>query len=1059
MRDRSTLLPVKKGGQLVGLVKPSPKDVTEAIEALKRGSIVTFDRPIFPVAAGDTIGFVAQGRPLPAPQGAPPSTSRPAALPRYLHWELFSPEDAGRELQALIDADDDLKGVLAELKEQKDKEDNFLRMPSDPAPEGQTANDIQDLFGSTGVEIVSELKNAYYGQRVQSYFNDGTKFFTAGDTRAQPFTWPLPLTLENKHKFAGELGKECTLEVLYKKAGQPLSKESFTLSPKKDLPTLSVTLNVPAAADSLALWSPVFFADTVEVPAETLRDKRIQSRKELLKKAVKHRWRNLVLNHVNEWTPSGLVKQLEARNAAGFFKHLEDVPHTKYEDLKTLLLPLCWWDRPVTGQDPYGEVPLAADAQGNKHSLFGGGATQLPKAANVVNLHPVTALWLLNVLLEKEALAIRQEWPPASLTRDEGTDKPLFLGLLHEDPTVFAGMELVAVLVQHGYGTTDGTTPDDVTFWLKGATGAAPQALCCARYVDGVAMGRVTAPSWGQWECYATRAEGQRFEPDQRHGLNFEVPKPVLNGQPFELGTKTGKLRQLATGTLAVRENLPVALAGYVVFEYWKLPLREKPDVTATSTPATLAMPVIANRPPEDRTAGGLKYKKNLIVGLDRKDTNPSVTTSYTFRDFVKRPKSNKRVFDGDAEKAFKLAVPLAQRLQELKDLCKPAKGTKAKELQITVTRLEEDGLSLLVAPTSEKAEDLKLLVEKLPMLRPSEFHSAQPDEEEKAVRLTYHQPASAGVLNLEFDPALALGRLAAEALSGEVAGEVLHVRPRFIVPATGHALHTSRTLPAVEGVPDLYTASAADITAACQGDCIEIVADKCLPPVTRFEFGDIEVKMGAGVLRTEVKLHGGPDPWKAAAPVIKLAGAIQNKRGTGTLLGDWPLLDRNGQRIPQMWDGALEFSAEVTQPGKLSTPPPPVKHPAFKVEPRLEKLNWTIQGKNICFTGQGHFIPTDADFRIVCEQQDASTGEWKEHGPITGAIRYKSRGDSHWGTCSETGLFEGAAPHLLLTKAGGPFRFYWRRRVNRAGAPLPLLGAVLEEPPALEITVAELGL
>ena len=78
VQGREQPLPSSGGGRIVALGKPSPKDVEEAIKAFKEGSIVTFDRPLFPVAAGETIGFVAQG----------PSVT--GQQPRYLHWELFS---------------------------------------------------------------------------------------------------------------------------------------------------------------------------------------------------------------------------------------------------------------------------------------------------------------------------------------------------------------------------------------------------------------------------------------------------------------------------------------------------------------------------------------------------------------------------------------------------------------------------------------------------------------------------------------------------------------------------------------------------------------------------------------------------------------------------------------------------------------------------------------------------------------------------------------------------------------------------------------------------------
>ncbi|MCP3144948.1 M15 family metallopeptidase [Pyxidicoccus xibeiensis] len=1062
VKDRADPLVGRKDGRLLALTKPSPEDVREAIESLRNGSIVTFDRPLFPVAAGDVLGFVSKGRAAPQVEGAAAAGSnRPP--PRYLHWELFSLSGEDGGFHFLAEQDPALKELLLAVEEKR--KDNFLQMPSDGAPDAD--NEVNTILGSTGVEVVKALKRARYGKTLQDYFNDGTKFFSSEDTREKPFTWPLPLALDNKYKFAGPMGRPCSLEVLYKKAGQPLSKEVITLDPKNQA-MVNVTLNVPAEADGLALWSADFFADPVEVAPDVLRQKRLESRTKLFQKAVGHRWRNLVLDHMNEWTPKGLGLQLDARKEAGLFDHLlEDTPDLTVEDLKKQLLPLCWWARPATREDPFGEVPVLGAGQ---QSLFGTDAGRLPEDASIVNMHPVTALWLVDLLLEKELIALKKEWPPATLKRDESNDKPLFLGVLSKQTPVLSGMEALVVLVQHGYGTTEGTAAD-VTFWLAphGASAAGPpQVLCRAPYTEGVAKARIRIPSWGQWEVYATGAGDTRFVPEQTQATTFEVPKPVLTGQPFALGTKKvtaaskqGPFRPLATGSFGVSEHWPVALAGYIVFECWKVPPREQPAPGVPPLPATLAMPVVAQRAPEEHTADGVTYKSGYVVGVEKKGTNPKVTGDFFFNEFVKR-KNGTKVFDGDVA-AFRLAVPLSQRLQQLRDICKPA-TPKGKDCPLTVIQLSAAGTSLLVSPSPSSPAALDTLMEKVGQLSPSappELFSISREDDEGAVRITYSPPAeSTGALQLEFDPAPALGRLAAEVLSGETLGETLHVRPRFIAPNTGHALHLSGTLAPVDGMQDLFTASAAQLQAACGNDFLEVVADKNLPPVGRFEFGDIQLKMGAGTLRTEVVLHGDANQWKVAEPLFKLAGASQSKRVGSVLQADWPLVDKQGQHIPAMWSGPLTFTAEVSQPGKVLAPPPPVKHEPVTVEPRLEGLTHEVRDRELWFTGKGHFIPTDSDFRIICERKDAASGQWQEDTLVNSAIRYKTPGDPAYGRCTELGVFEASIPKTALKKAGGPFRFTWRRRPNKQGTgPRPVLGVILAEPATPEITLAELGL
>ncbi len=1050
VRDRTAPLKAKSGERSLALLKPSPATVRDAIEALQKGSIVTFDRPLFPVAAGETLGFLAPGLPVPQEPGTERARTT-TSPPRYLHWELFSPSGSGGGLDFLAGKDKDLKNLL--LRIQEHKKDNFLEMPSNDKP--SIKNEVNTLFGSTGVDIVQQFRNENYGNKLQAFFNDGQQFFSARETRDTPFTWPLRLTLNNKYKYPGAPGRPCILEVLYKKAGQPLSKEVISLSPRGQS-TLEVTLTVPAAADALALWSQDFFTDAVELPQEELRRRRKESRLSLFKQAMGHRWRNVVLDHLNEWTVSGLELQLQARDEAGLFDDLRENHGITVEDLKKLLRPLSWWGRPATRDDPFGEVPVLGAGQ---QSLFGAGERQLPENAQLVNMHPVTALWLIDLLLETGDIALRKEWPPAALKLDESNQQPPYLGLLSKEPVPRLGTEMVALLVQHGYGTTEGVD-SSVSFWLaprEGGDGDArqePRLLCRARYTDGVAKASLRLGAWGPWEIYATGEDGQRMAPAKLQGTTLELSKPELTGQPFTLGSKPATPRPKTTGAFVVRDHWPLALPGYVVLDYWKAPARGQPDLTQPPLSASLAIPILAERPPAERTVAGLKFDQDFIVGRQDERKSPKVTPDFSFNEFVFH-KTLGKVFEGNERTAFKLAMPLAQRLQELRDLCKPpARG--GRDLQLVVKRLSATGHSLLVGPSSGTAPNLQLLAAKLPSLKPSELFTAELVETESAVRLTYHPPTtSTGPLQFEFDPAFALGRLAMEVLSQP--GETLHVRPRFIVPNGGHALHETGRLPPVEGVADLFTASAEQLKAACGNGFLEVVADRCLPPVARFAFGAIEVKMGAGRLRTEVRLDGDAHLWSAAAPVLKLSGASQNKRQGALLQADWPLMNHN-ERIPAMWSGPLKFSAEVTQPDKVTAPPPPVTL-EVTVEPKLEPLTHEVRGKNLWLTGQGRFIPTDADLRVTCERLDAATGGWVADAILDGAVRYKTEGDPQHGRCTDTGLFEASIPVLALKKTGASvFRFTWRRRVDRTGNARPVLGVVIAET-STEITAAQLGL
>ncbi|HYO66037.1 MAG TPA: M15 family metallopeptidase, partial [Archangium sp.] len=1059
-------LPAKRGGRIVALGKPSPQDVDEAIQAFKEGSIVTFDRPIFPVAAGETIGFVTQGHPV-AHQ-----------LPRYLHWELFSLSGGEGGFELLLEKSGRLKNLFKQVQEHRP--DNFLEMPSPSAPDG--TNEVQSVLGQTGVELVNNLLNDRYGTPLRRHFNDGKTFFPVGgssrDTQAPPFTYPFDIELSNPHEYKGEPGSgSCVLEVTYQKAGVPLPEprrgQRLTLTPNQG----KVTLTVPAEADEIVLWSEHFFLDQpLVVKAEEIRPKRLESREALFEKAVAQRWRNLVLEHLNEWTPKGLGEQLEARKNAG---HI-DLPDEDeaFEEVKKQLLPLCWWSRPKTDEDKFGEVPvLGPDAS---KSLFGAEGHLLPEDAKIVTMHPVTALWLTDLLIEKGTIALKKAWPPGTLKRDESTQQPPYLGLLYNDPQPLVGMEMLPVLVQHGYGTTDGVNATGVTFWVtakEGGAGQSPLVLCRAPYNEGVALGRFRFPFWGQWEMYATDGAEQRFAPLKTGVTRLTLPKPELSGANFVLGTgkpdPSGKLRTLATGSFVIRANWPASLLGYIVFEFWRVPKGGQPEAPASSK---LAIPVIARRPPEKRVEGGLRYEGEFIVGVEKAKGNPRVTANFSFRDFVSH-KTLGAVFMGD-EKEFALAVPLARRLQELREVCRPRSRTD-KDIPLTVTRLEANGLKLFVIPASNKAADLQVIVDRLPLL------SDQPDlqvvraEDEPAIRITYAAKPNSGPLNFEFDPGPVLGRLAAQALSQE--GDSLHVRPHFIAPNGGHTLLAGK--PAVEGEANLIEASVEDIKAACGNDFLELAADKELPPVSRFEFGDQAIKMGRGKLITEVRLHGDVRQWAAAGPTLKLTGGAESKSAlVGSVVrADWELINKKNEVLPGRWGSTLEFSASITQPQKVATPPPPVSW-KVEVKPSLDELTLETRKSELRFVGKARFVPTDVDLQIVCERMiragvgpevSVLTGDlsadgaseqpvealWQEDAVITGSIRYTVSARAHFGRCTETGVFEATLPKAALKKDQGPFRFTWRPRVARDGDPLLIHGIAVQAPSTPEVTSKDLGL
>jgi hypothetical protein len=71
---------------MLGVVRESPSAINDAILRLKQGAVITFNRPVLPVATGDIVGFLG-AKADPAGDGKGPQ--------HYLHWEMFSVLEGG----------------------------------------------------------------------------------------------------------------------------------------------------------------------------------------------------------------------------------------------------------------------------------------------------------------------------------------------------------------------------------------------------------------------------------------------------------------------------------------------------------------------------------------------------------------------------------------------------------------------------------------------------------------------------------------------------------------------------------------------------------------------------------------------------------------------------------------------------------------------------------------------------------------------------------------------------------------------------------------------------
>jgi hypothetical protein len=1005
-------------GVRCALFKPTPPEVTQAIEAFHKGSTVTFDSEVFHVACGESVGLVPAGKPL--------------------HWEVFSLGGADGGIQLIRQQAGALDIKLVDAKEAEGKQDNFLTMPNQLRP-GDGTNEVKEFLGASGSDIVNSLADDGYAPILLRHMQDDKTLPAAVPVRA-PRTYLLKLQLNNPTKYKGTAAGGFEIEVEYFADGVSLGSPQLVKVTNINKTQANVSLDVPVGADEIELWSKHVFIEPVTAKdGKKEEETRSKARFALCKAATPHRFRDVVVEHVDEWTPDGLDAALKTRNEAGMLWELVPglragkLPDSELDKVKKGLRPLSWWARPE--DEEFGEVLFHGK---DGASVFGTGDHQLPPDARIVNMHPVSAAWLLDLLLEAKRIRVRNQWPEIHLRKGADTTKPPFLGMPFDGKTMRTGVSSFPVLVQHGFGT--GAT--EITFTLT--LGERKLEIGRARLQDGVAFVARPFPAWGKWQLSASEesTEGrQELSAAQTVNLSGTVPMPELLSDTFDLrlhapvtkGKKAAKVEvpPPAMGVLTAVKACPAVLAGYVTFDCWRAPAGASPDLGTPPLQPEVAVPVAAKVQKEDdtkRTVGGLMFRSGFIIGKsnDRAGSKARVTRSFSFMDFIKGP-DGAPVFASDVNE-FLLAVPLANRLQALHDRCLDKKaGTPTR---IRLRRLSENGRVLDVAPASRKREDCNVIAAQASKLPASFFFSHEVvDGDPPVVRLTYKKTEDNGLLDFELDAGEALGVVAAQLLP-EDDGSRLHVRPRFLAPNGGHFV-LQQTAEREEGTGYVHVGADA-IRKACgetKEDLIDLPADELFPPIDRMAFGTMKCRMDRERVYTEVPLVGPIAEWQAGSPRIRmtvgeasvLAGTIRGK----TLMADWDLLDRKRKNrpMPDRWGNVMRFTTEFLHPEAMTAIPAGCSG-EIDLQPQIESLTWEAQGDKISLRGQARAVLTSAQFRIEVERE--LDREWKLQPTVIARIQYGRSDMAHLGRCASDSSFQ-AWIALKYFQEPGRYRFRWK--------------------------------
>jgi hypothetical protein len=975
--------------------------VVQAIEAFAKGAVVTFSQPLLQVDAGEPIGL-AKG---------------------YVHWEFFAPSGAEGGIAKLLEQAGDWKSLFKRVKELS--EDNFLELPD--TPNGSGKNEIKPILVDTlpddERQLVDGLMDSHrYETALTNLFQQAHSFAKPGDDKAktqEPFTYPIKLSLKNSHAYKGpKPSGKSKLDVSFTRTAKVNGKDTSIPVGKKgsievaDFNQLEFVIQVPALADTIQLSSSDFFLDRIPLTGE----EHIKSRVALLETLTPYRWRHLLLEHVNEWTPSGLALLLDELEKFEVLQHLFPDVQAEQERLlaagaittreaprdavRTMLKPLAWWARTATDADPFGEVPLYGPKNAEE-SLFGTKPTQLPPDAKIDNLHPVTAAWLLDLLADAKKISFRERWPAPPLTRSETNDTPPYCSFAFASEPPKVGDQGFAVLVQHGYG--DG---DEATFKLKPGGPGTPISLPCASKA-GVFKQPLLYSFWGTWQLEALDDKGSALAPRATPTVQLvtEKPVPADASLPTAAATiqKDRKSVQVYRATAKLSDHCPSALAGYVYFRCWKTS-GAAPDFSSAPEIGKAAIPVVARK--VTLTVKDVELVDGFVKNAKAAGTR--VTESFSWGELHQAS-----VFQG-ALADFRIDYQLCQRLQ----LLRTKSGRKIK-----VTQIQASGLEMTLKPQSGTKADFKLIVKALEKLPEAPGFSDSNDEENLTIGLNYIRPEQEpGELQLEFDPKAVLARVVGQ--SSAAAGDTVFIKPSFIAPNGGHYLLGGAQPGPGENDPEFDLDG---LRAAC--DSLEFHSDLKIGPFKKLGMGAIRIRMTAGAVATDVALHGDLNQWKAAAPKIKLEGpgqpVLDGKLNGACLTATWSLFP-NGQPNAR-WGEDLTFSVQIAHPEKLETTPAPPSPAPFTASPQLEELiaDDSVQGK-VRLVGQAHAVPTDRDLTILCEKQDESGG-WVPDDSTTKAIKYQKPGSKGCGLCDESGQFV-ATFDVKCCSDGRKRRFTWKR-------------------------------
>ncbi|MCH9688222.1 MAG: hypothetical protein K0V04_42720 [Deltaproteobacteria bacterium] len=998
--DRSSATLGSGGGQVRAVAKPPDEDLQQTLQALADGKVVTFapDCANMEVRCGELLGFIPD-------QTAVGST--------FLHFEVLAPAGAGlSELVAFGQQRLGAEGLFSDFQEKTDN--NYFDAG------GTELDDLVGLLPDGGDGL--HINNNYGPAELRALMRDGERLPFATEAKPLPdetLVYPSTLRLQSFRDSVPD--GDYPVQLTFNGGGRS-STTQVTASFSGDTPA-ELTVMVPAWAESVDVASDDFHVQRGG-PRPT-QDEEVEH----FSRVGGARWRNVKVTHLNEWSPDGLRTSMEAR-----FKDAADV-------IEPLIDAMAWWghdEEPVVG--PEGAEP----------SLFvdGGEPYQLPKTCELEHLHPVMAMWMMDLLVRHGHAEVRI--PGGRLTDVE--DTPVgwagWLPALHQRPALVVGDPVEAVAVSEAspgvasYGQVE----------IQAQVSGGPTVTLGAGPWERDLL-RVGCPaSWWGRSCVLSIPGAS---PQALGAPAVEVGTPVLDtAATIEPPKAQRGSRKSLTWAIAFADHCPRMIRGWVSFKAWVgAPGQPPPDVSAF-TEVAVGIGVEAVRRGAESAGRGPVIEGGYVV---RGPTNKRkyITKNFTWSEYIKAAGT---VPD-------KVAEALLQGVQGVRT----AYGSG-----IWLSSLAADGLSIRIKGASTERVLAKAQAQ-------AQFASATKVGNGPWIEVSVAAPAvqqgTPGIVDVEFDPSAAYAAILDE-LSPSPSQQVhLVIGARFV---NGGSLVDTK----LAGVDAVGEGAVADLDwnalrAAAGGSSLELFASAPSAVLSSPAFGKPTWSISGRSLAVSVPLFGGDlAMWNNSAPKITVGkakrGRIVNNSGAVEGQAKYLLTTTLDMKSSAYKAKALTIVAKVTKTGgtfggaqvSIADSEPLQYDTTARVEAVTLSTVPADDPETLQIEAQTFGIPAANSLEVFFEAEGTSETDWKRV-PVSYPVPDRWGSGRVTGKCDARGVFRASVSleslHAVLRPDAAPRTFtvkVGRRWAQVLGQSVEAVSAdsVLVPPPGEDGAEREVG-